>query len=274
MAITHSCITHKIYMDKSTIIAKAAQEPEDRLLLARILDKYEQSERRNIPTATVFLSPRQRVMATGLLHAAGIRSGFLFDGGYSDAERTRLLFLPEWAGEEHDELAFLRASFHGADSALTHRDILGSLMALGVTRERVGDILVSPHSADIIAAPSLRDFFLREWTVAGRVKLTVTETVREELLIPEAKIKTVRDTVSSLRLDAVTASAFSISRGRAAELIAAGRVSLDHTPCMKPDKPVSEGSTVSVRGLGKARLKETGGLTKKGRTGIIIERFL
>ena len=128
-------------MDKSTIIAKTAQEPEDRLLLARILDKYEQMERRNIPTAAVFLSPRERAMAQSLLNAAGIRSGYLFDGGYPDAERTRLLFLPDWAGEGHDALAFLRASFRGADSALSHRDILGSLMALGVTRERVGDIL-------------------------------------------------------------------------------------------------------------------------------------
>ena len=148
-------------MDKSTIIAKTAQEPEDRLLLARILDKYEQMERRNIPTAAVFLSPRERAMAQSLLNAAGIRSGYLFDGGYPDAERTRLLFLPDWAGEGHDALAFLRASFRGADSALSHRDILGSLMALGVTRERVGDILVSQHSVDLVAAPSLRDFFLR-----------------------------------------------------------------------------------------------------------------
>ena len=186
-------------MDKSTIIAKTAQEPEDRLLLARILDKYEQTERRNIPTATVFLSPRERVMAQS------IRSGYLFDGGYPDAERTRLLFLPDWAGEDHDELAFLRAAFHGADSALSHRDILGSLMALGVTRERVGDILVSQHSADLVAAPSLRDFFLREWTGAGRVKLSVAEISREELLVPAAQVKTIRAPVSSLRLDAVAA---------------------------------------------------------------------
>lgn len=261
-------------MDKSTLLTKIAQEPADRLLLARILDQYEQMDRRNIPTATVFLSPRERVMAQSLLNTAGIRSGYLFDGGYPDAERTRLLFLPDWAGAEQDQLAFLRAGFHGADSSLSHRDILGSLMALGITRERIGDILVSPHSADIVAAPSLRDFFLQEWNSSGRVRLTVTEISREELLVPAVQVKTIRDTVSSLRLDAVTASAFSISRGKAAELIAAGRVSLDHTPCLKPDKPVGAGCTISIRGAGKARLSDVGGLTKKGRTGIVIERFV
>ena len=176
--------------------------------------------------------------------------------------------------EAEGELVFLRASFHGQDSALTHRDILGSLMGLGVARERVGDILVGEHSADIVASPSLRDFFLREWAQAGRVRLTVAEIGREDLLVPVLQVKNIRDTVSSLRLDAVLSSAFSMSRGRAAELIAAGRVSLDHVPCVKGDKLVSEGSVLSVRGLGRAKLTEVGGLSRKGRTGITIERYL
>lgn len=261
-------------MDKNAIIVKCTQEPEDRLLLARVWDKYEQTERKNIPSATVFLSPRERQLAQAMLNAAGVRSGYLFDGGYEGAERTVLLFLPGWAEEPAgDELVFLRASFHGGES-LTHRDILGSLMGLGVVRERVGDILVSPHSADIVAAPPLREFFLREWDQAGRVKLTVTEIGREALCVPQTQVKVIRDTVSSLRLDAVTATAFSMSRGRAAELIAAGKVSLDHVPCLKGDKPVGEGAVITARGLGKARLAGVGGLSKKGRTGITVERYI
>lgn len=261
-------------MDKSLLITRTAQEPEDRLLLARVLDKYGQMERRNIPTATVFLTPREQKLAESLLQAAGICSHYRFDGGYGDAERKVLAFFPDWADGLDEGLVFLRADFRGADSALTHRDILGSLMGLGVARERVGDILVSPHSADIIASPSLREFFLREWAEAGRVRLTVAEISREELRIPPIQAKTIRDTVSSLRLDAVTASAFSISRSRAAELIAAGRINLDHAPCVKPDKPVAEGCILTGRGLGKARLIEVGGMTKKGRTAIVIEKYI
>lgn len=261
-------------MDKNAIIAKCTQEPEDRLLLARVWDKYEQTERKNIPSATVFLSPRERQLAQAMLNAAAVRSGYLFDGGYEGAERTVLLFLPGWAEEPAgDELVFLRASFHGGEG-LTHRDILGSLMGLGVVRERVGDILVSPHSADIVAAPPLREFFLREWDQAGRVKLTVTEIGREALCVPQTQVKVIRDTVSSLRLDAVTATAFSMSRGRVAELIAAGKVSLDHVPCLKGDKPVGEGAVITARGLGKAKLAGVGGLSKKGRTGITVERYI
>ena len=261
-------------MDKNTIITRTAQEPEDRLLLARVWDKYEQTERKSIPSATVFLSPREQQMAQAMLNAAGAHSGYVFDGGYGEAERKILIFLPDWAEEAAgDELVFLRAAFHG-DESLTHRDILGSLMGLGVTRERVGDILVSQHSADIIAAPSLREFFLREWDQAGRVKLTVSEIERHELCVPQAQLKVIKDTVSSLRLDAVAATAFSMSRGRAAELIAAGKVNLDHVPCLKGDKLVAEGAVLTARGFGKARLTQVGGLSKKGRIGITVERYL
>lgn len=264
-------------MNKTELIARAAREPEDRLLLARVLDKYEQARRRNIPAATPFLSPREQQLAQGLLRAAGVRDSFALDGGYEGAERKILVFLPDWADPSlpaEGELVFLRAAFHGADSALTHRDILGSLMGLGVERDRVGDILVSPHSADIVALPSLRDFFLREWTGAGRVKLTVTEIGREALAIPPVRSKLLKDTVSSLRLDAVAAAAFSMSRGRAAELIAAGRVNVDHMACLKPDRQLEEGALLTVRGLGRARLAQINGQTRKGRTGVTIERYL
>ena len=256
------------------MIAKIAQDPEDRLLLARVLDKYDQTQRKSIPTATAFLSPREQAMAVALLNTAGVRSGYVMDGGYEAAERKIIAFLPDWAEEAEGELAFLRADFHGADSALTHRDILGSLMGLGITRERVGDILVSEHSADIAVSPTLAEFLLREWSEAGRVRLTVTEISREELRIPQVKVQQVQDTVSSMRLDAVVSTAFSMARGKAAELIAAGRVSLNHIPCEKPDKTVGEADIISARGFGKAVVRECGRVSKKGRIILIMDRYI
>lgn len=260
-------------MDKNTIIGKIAQESEDKLLLARIWDKYEQMERRGIPTASVFLSPREQAMAQTLLNSAGIRNGYLFDGGFPEAERKRLMFLPEWAENGDEELAFLHAAFHGSDSTLTHRDILGSLMGLGITREQVGDILIAPHSADVIAAPQMAEFLLREWDSAGRVRLSVSQITREELTMPQVKITEVSDTVSSLRLDAVVSAAFSMSRSKAAELIAAGRVSLDHMPCVKIDKAVAQDSTITARGYGKAVVRDCSRVSKKGRIILVIDRY-
>lgn len=213
-------------------------------------------------------------MVQNMLRSAKINEGFVFDGGYEGAERKILAFLPDWAEDCEGELVFLRAAFHGTDSTLTHRDILGSLMGLGIVREKVGDILISPHSADIVVSAAIGAFLKQEWDSAGRVRLTVTEISREELMIPEAKVTQVSDTVSSLRLDAVVSSAFSLSRGKAADLIAAGKVSLDHTPCLKGDRSVGEGSILTARGFGKAVVRECSRVSKKGRIIVIIDRYL
>lgn len=261
-------------MDKNTMISKIAQDPEDRLLLARILDKYDQNQRKSIPTATAFLSPREQAMAVALLNTAGVRDGYVLDGGYESAERKMMVFLPEWAESAEEELSFLRADFHGEDNTLTHRDILGSLMGLGITRERVGDILVSDHSADIVVSPSLVEFLRQEWSGAGRVRLTVTEIARHDLRVPQVKVQQVQDTVSSMRLDAVVSTAFSMGRGKAAELIAAGRVSLNHIPCEKPDKGVGEADIISARGFGKAVVRECSRVSKKGRIILVMDRYI
>ena len=80
--------------------------------------------------------------------------------------------------------------------------------------------------------------------------------------------------LSSLRLDAVAASGFSLSRGRAAELISSGKFQLNHRECLKPDRPVAEGDVISCRGLGKCVVKEGGGPSKKGRIMIGLERYI
>ena len=87
-------------------------------------------------------------------------------------------------------------------------------------------------------------------------------------------MKRIRDTVATPRLDAVVAAAFSTSRGKAADLIAAGRVQLNYRECGKSDRLVAEGDVLSCRGLGKAVVKELGGRSKKGRVMLELERWL
>ena len=87
-------------------------------------------------------------------------------------------------------------------------------------------------------------------------------------------MKEIRDTVASLRLDSVVASGFRIGRSLAAQYIAAGKASLDGLPVEKPDRPVPEGAKISVRGLGKIRLTQVGGKTKKDRISVVIHRYV
>lgn len=255
-------------MDRRSLLDRAAKSAEERVLLGHILDKYDQCRQRNLPTNTAFLSPAEAQGARDLLRAAAIHEGFALLGGYEGAERRMLFFLPDWQEEADasDAMAFLRAAWHESEHP-THRDLLGSLMALGVERETLGDILVSEGSADLIVSAGVAQYLLDNWTGAGRTALRLTAIGADALRVPEQKVKEIRDTVATLRLDAVTAAGFSVSRGKAAELIAAGRVQKNYREVTKGDASVAQGDVISARGLGKFEVAEVGGLSKKGAHG-------
>lgn len=269
-------------MDKGALLDRLGLAGEDRLTLAKVLDRAEQAANRNIPASTDFLSPRQRAQAQDLLRLAGIpETAYVSQGGYEGAERRILLFLPDWLEAENAEspVRCLRAVWQGAapfreDEKLTHRDFLGSLLGLGVVREKIGDILVAPGSADLLVLEGVADFLLQSWTSAGRTKLHVTAIEPDNLHIPTVQRREVRDTVSSLRLDAVASSGFRLARGKAAALIESGKVQLNWRECVKPDKLLEAGDVVSARGFGKFELSEVGGLTRKGRISIVLQVYV
>ena len=263
-------------MEKSRLLDRCGVPGEDRLALARLLDRAEQADSRGTPAWTDFLSPQQQALAEDLLRLAGVpETAWLCQGGYEGAERNIFFFLPEWMEPEtaQSPLRCLRAAFR-PEERLTHRDILGSLMGMGIVREKVGDILVSDGSADLIVLDTVADFLLSSWEGAGRAKLAVTEIPAAHLHIPAVRCQEARDTVSSLRLDAVCAAGFRMARGKASELIASGRVQVNWRLCTKGDRLLSAGDTVSARGFGKFQLSEVGGVTKKGRTAIVIKRYV
>lgn len=265
-------------MDKGTLLDRLGLAGEDRLAQARVLDRAEQAAHRNIPAATDFLSPQRQMQALDLLRLAGIpETAYVLQGGYEGAERKILLFLPDWleaeGAESQSPIRCLRAAFREEERP-THRDFLGSLMGMGIAREKVGDILVAGGSADLLVLEGVADFLLQSWTSAGRTKLNVTAIERSNLHIPAARRKEVRDTVSSLRLDAVAASGFRLARGKAAALIESGKVQLNWRECVKPDKLLEAGDVVSARGFGKFELAEAGGLTRQGRISVVLRIYV
>lgn len=258
---------------KTELLDRVSRSGEERQLLSRALDKVREASR-GAPAHTSFLSPAQQEGVKRLLNAAG-HPRHLFTGGYPDAERRVCAFLPDWQEEDGFEPPFvaLRCRWQSGET-LTHRDFLGSILGQGIDREKVGDLLVGEDFCDIIVMEELKRYLLQSFDSAGRTKLRVEEIPLDELRPPEKKIKAIRDTVSSLRLDAVMATGFSLSRGKAAEAVSAGRVEVNHTLCQKADRAVAEGDTLTCRGLGKCVLTRVSGLSKKGRIMIEMERYL
>ena len=261
-------------MDRSNI-EKIAQSPEDRVLLAKLWDKIQAGIRRCIIANTCFLSPREQEMARYLF---GSEPGLQFFGGYEDAERKMLVFLPEYLEESclldaESPIVCLRATYF-EDDCLSHRDFLGALMGEGIARETVGDICVGKGSCDFFVTAEIAPYIEQNFLSAGRTRLHLSRVSLPDARIPEPEIREVRDTVASLRLDSVISSGFRIGRSLASQYISAGKAAMDGLPCDKPDKAVSEGMKISVRGLGKIKLASVGGKTKKDRISVVIHRYV
>ena len=260
-------------MDRNNI-EKIAKTAQDKVLLAKLWDKIQAGIRKNIPVNTCFLSPYEQEMCRYLF---GQAEELHFFGGYPEAERKMLVYLPDYFEEDGlaDEsgLTCLRASFYENDNP-SHRDFLGALIGEGIARESIGDICVGENSCDFFVTAEIAPYLLQNFTSAGRTKLHLEEISLCEIQVPEAKTKEIRDTLASLRLDSVISSGFRIGRSQAATFVTSGKVAIDGLPCEKPDKAVSEGSKISVRGLGKILLRSVGGQTKKGRISVVIDRYI
>ena len=261
-------------MDRSNI-DKITQSNEDKVLLAKLWDKITAGMRKNIPANTCFLSPREQEMANYLF---GCPEELHFFGGYPDAERKMLVYLPDYLDENalygvDSPCICLRAAFFQGDSP-SHRDFLGALMGAGVARETVGDICVGEGSCDFFVTAEIAPYLLQNFTSAGRTKLHLEQIPLTDAAIPEPEVKEIKDTLASLRLDSVIASGFRIGRSLAAQYVTGGKAAMDGLPCEKPDKPVSEGVKISVRGLGKIKLVKVNGKTKKDRISVVIHRYV
>jgi len=261
-------------MDRNNI-DKIAHNSEDRVLLAKLWDKISAGIRKNIPANTCFLSPRELEMARFLF---GDEPGLCAFGGYADAERKMLVYLPEYLEEDSlyeddSPLVCLRATYFEEDS-LSHRDFLGALMGAGIARETVGDICVGKGCCDFFVTAEIAPYILQNFLSAGRTRVHISQISLRDAQIPEPEVKEIRDTVASLRLDSIVSSGFRIGRSLAAQYICAGKAAIDGLPCEKPDKPVTEGMKISIRGLGKIKLHTVNGRTKKDRISVVIHRYV
>ena len=154
---------------------------------------------------------------------------------------------------------------------LEHRDVLGTVMGLGITRDLIGDIIIREEGAYLFCVSSMADFLRESLVRVGRTDTACVLSAPPEG--PVRKVREVRVQVASVRTDAVCAHLFRLSRGDTQELIRQGRVAVDDRICMKSDQVLSEGQVLSVRGFGRARVKGVESVSKKGKLNLVIEVY-
>ncbi len=268
-------------MDKNKLIDRFAAGEEQKIMLSHVYDLMVRASDRNIITASRFLSEAECAAAEGFLRAAGCDRHFFF-GGYDGAERQCAVFLPEYLTEDDVrsepalcEITYVSASvskFDRESADISHRDVLGSLMGLGIERDSVGDIMASGGEAVFVIKTKLAEFIRDNLTKISRYPVEVT--LHDSYSVtPKQDFITDSDTVASMRLDAVISSVFSVSRGTAADAVSGGLVSINGVSASKPDRIVNEGDKLTLRGKGKVIIDTVGGLTKKGRIRFTFKKY-
>ena len=217
----------------------------------RMLDLAEQVVKGRPYRVADFTSP------AGLVIADAIKANYpqlivKTDGGYEGAERIRIAFVDsDFNGTVDMGIRALKVNWDPRFRLLTHRDVLGSLMGLGIDRSKFGDVIVQQGGAQIMVAIELSDIAPKE-----------------------EKIKEVRTTVASLRLDAVASSGFSVSRTKLVSAINAGLLQVNWQPAKGASQEVKEGDVISMRGRGRMKVEAITGTSRKGRIGVYLKRFM
>lgn len=226
---------------------------------------------RDQPLYSHFLNLAEQRDAAIAARKAGAEASFF--GGRADCERKMLgvgAFAPP---EEAFPIACLLIAPRGARFAqpLAHRDVLGSLMGLGIEREVLGDIAVRQEGAYIFCESRMADFIMGALEKVGGAFVDCRMSAP-----PEGALRAVRQTripVNAPRADAVIARLYGLSRGDAQTLFRQGRVFMDDAPCERPDDTLKEGQILSVRGYGRARYAGIDGQSKKGKLYLLMEIY-
>lgn len=249
---------------------------EDELFRRRLLDLASQSDRAARFTFTDFLTEAEQA-AFWAVRSQLPPCGYTLSGGREDADRVMIRFGdPEQLGyEEPFPIVCVRIAPKNDRfaEALTHRDVLGAVMHLGIERGETGDILISGKDAFLFCKPQMAEYIIRS---LDRVRHTsVTCSLTEDI---PAEITEQREEVSvqcaSERLDLVVAKLYHMSRGDVKTLLAAGKVFVAGVLTEQGDRTLHTGERVSVRGYGKFRYLGQSGTTKKGNLILRCEKYV
>ncbi|OPJ56883.1 YlmH family RNA-binding protein [Alkalithermobacter paradoxus] len=233
----------------------------------KVIDKAQWVIKNHECKSTDFLDPYELKNAISILNSSDDVRYSIF-GGYEGAERNIILIYPYYMDNISCPIKALQISGDFRFKEVSHRDYLGSILGLGIKREKIGDILIHENCCQLIVQDELSDFILLNLKKVSNNKVHVKEINLKDIKAPKQEYKEIVTTVSSLRLDCIISSVFNLSRQDAAKYVLSEKVKVDFETITSGSKNVKEGSLLSVKGKGRAILEEVGSLTKKNKVRI------
>ena len=245
-----------------------------KLLLAKIKDLFLMCDKHCEAKFSTFLDGGEQAVIEDELNIPYGYNTMRF-GGYDGAERNIFGVFPEWQEARSEDFPLTAIRFDVPKfRALTHRDYLGTLMSLGIDRNKTGDILIDENGAYFFVMSDIADYVVRNVAKIATIGVKGHIVDMSDFIPPSPKMEEKTCVCASLRLDAVLAAALNISRSASEKLIAAGSVKVNHRETTDRSGMLDEGMLVSVRNYGRFILKDMGNNTKKGRLHITVSKFV
>ena len=244
----------------------------DALLLARLDDLVELSDKYASPRFYGFLDEREASVARAYLRKMG--ECVQFYGGHPEAERVLVGVFPSFIPPSSELFPLKRIAFSYREEALlTHREVLGTLLSAGIRREKLGDILCGAGLSVVMADEEIVPFLTLQIDRIGGEGVRVIPDYNGTLPVFH-RFRPLEGTVASARMDAVLKLLIGSSRETAADMIRSGFVALNHCVCDAASAAVKEQDILSVRGHGRYRIERIGPKTQKGRLRISAVQYI
>src|SRR4051812_4737407 len=245
--------------------------PEEREYIDQVLNWKDYVETHYIPKLTDFLDPREQHILKMLIGEHGEAKYQLF-GGSPSVERKRALIFPEYltANEEEFQISLFEIQYPRKFVTIEHRQVLGTLMSLGLKRGKFGDILITDEHVQFFAAKEISQYIKNNVESIGRAGVKLAETGIDNVVAAAQVWDENELTLSSLRLDTVISGIYHLSRQKSLALIQHGLVKVNWTLIENPSFPCDVGDMLSVRGHGRAKIIGLDGKTKKEKWRIIV----
>lgn len=242
----------------------------NRLLIAKIEDKIRISKTQNKITNSEFLNEYQIANIEKELVKLKQKEYFFF-GGYREAVRKILVIYPEKLDKNvvlkniNDIVVAIKVELpNEIQGILKHKDYLGTIMSFGLTRERIGDIIVYEKQAYIVVLKENSEYIKNELKQEKRFKKAKIEIIDVSKIESKAiEFETINISVNSLRLDNIISEILKTSRKIAQEQIEQEKVFINYTAETKSTKNLKENDILVIRGKGKYIIEKFLGKNKK-----------
>ncbi|QPC46272.1 RNA-binding protein [Mangrovibacillus cuniculi] len=245
--------------------------PEEAPFIDKVTSWIEQVEIQYAPKLTDFLDPRQMQIVQMMVGTKG-EVKVDFHGGNETLERKRALLYPSYYQpvESDYQLQAFKITYPSKFVTIEHRQILGSLMNVGLKREKFGDILFHEEVWYCIVAHEVSDYVRLQLNAVGKTKVDVSECSLVEIPSFKEEWQEKKLTVSSLRLDVIVSNIYSTSRQKAAEYIQSGLVKVNWQQTDQVSFVCEAGDVISVRRKGRSTIVAIEGHTKKDKIKVTV----